>query len=155
MLSNTVLKINGKELRVWFIAELIQKHLDYKKGVLSLEEFYNDFKDLKCYQITKPYDENIEFIESNIYNSKKSLKDDYNSDLYLYVKDDIKNETVFKEYLKYLNCYHIKDIQDFKDCLDWFDKKEKENYLEFYQDELNQEDYYLGYCYLEDVLFSK
>ena len=27
MLSNTVLKINGKELRVWFIAELIQKHM--------------------------------------------------------------------------------------------------------------------------------
>ena len=47
MLSNTVLKINGKELRVWFIAELIQKHLDYKEGILSLEEFDNDFKDLK------------------------------------------------------------------------------------------------------------
>lgn len=149
MLPKNLICVNGKEMEFYHINDLIKEHFDYKKGLVDLETFYQDFKDLKCYEVISL--ENIEFLKvhhRNCYGKIGSAS----LDDYLYVKTDISNETAFKENFRYLNYYRIKDIEDFKSLLDDFDKQEEEDYKNFYS-HLNREDFYLGFCEIEIMLF--
>lgn len=149
MLPKNVIYVNGEKMEFYHINDLIKEHYDYKKGNIDLETFYQDFKDLQCYEVISL--ENIEFFEVQ-YRDVYGRKGSASLDDYLYVKTDISNETAFKENFKYLNYYHIKDIEDFKSLLDDFDKQEEEHYKKLYS-HLDREDFYLGFCELEFLLF--
>lgn len=149
MLPKNVIYVNGEKMEFYHINDLIKEHYDYKKGNIDLETFYQDFKDLQCYEVISL--ENIEFFEVH-YRDVYRRKGSASLDDYLYVKTDISNETAFKENFKYLNYYHIKDIEDFKSLLDDFDKQEEEYYKKLYS-HLDREDFYLGFCELEILLF--
>ena len=149
MLPKNLICVNGKEMEFYHINDLIDEHVNYKKGLVDLETFYQDFKDLQCYEVISL--KNIEFLEVHHRNcfGKIGLA---SLDDYLYVKTDISNETAFKENFRYLNYYHIKNIEDLKSLLDEFDKQEEEHYKEFYS-HLDRKDFYLGFCELEFPLF--
>ena len=149
MLPKNVIYVNGEKMEFYHINDLIKEHYDYKKGNIDLETFYQDFKDLQCYEVISL--ENIEFLEVHHRNCYGKIGT-ASLDDYLYVKTDISNETAFKENFRYLNYYRIKDIEDFKSLLDDFDKQEEEDYKNFYS-HLNREDFYLGFCELEIMLF--
>ena len=149
MLPKKLICVNGKELEFYHINDLIDEHVNYKKGLVDLETFYQDFKDLQCYEVIGL--ENIEFLEV-LHRDCFGKVGSASLDDYFYLKTDIQDDPAFKENFSYLNCYHIKDIDDFKTILDDFDKQEEEHYKKFYS-HLDRKDFYLGFCELEILLF--
>jgi hypothetical protein len=149
MLPKNLIRVNGKELEFCHINDLIDEHVNYKKGLVDLETFYQDFKDLQCYEVISL--ENIEFLEV-LHHDCFGKVGSASLDDYFYLKTNIQDDPAFKENFSYLNCYHIKDIDDFKSILDDFDKQEEEHYKKFYS-HLDRKDFYLGFCELEILLF--
>ena len=149
MLPKNLICVNGKELEFCHINDLIDEHVNYKKGLVDLENFYQDFKDLQCYEVISL--ENIEFLEV-LHHDCFGKVGSASLDDYFYLKTNIQDDPAFKENFSYLNCYHIKDIDDFKSILDDFDKQEEEHYKKFYS-HLDRKDFYLGFCELEILLF--
>ena len=44
MLPKNLICVNGKELEFYHINDLIDEHVNYKKGLVDLETFYQDYK---------------------------------------------------------------------------------------------------------------
>lgn len=136
-IKSTKLKINGEIYDTWNVQDFIDAYVGYEKGKFFIEETYDFFKEMACFEVLNT--DNIEIIETSHYKPCGEL-DLYD---YIYLKNDVAKKLLNNENLKYFSSYHIKDIDEFKEIINLYQRKEKE-----YQ----EEGYEIGFCDFEDLI---
>lgn len=106
-IKSTKLKINGEIYDTWNVQDFIDAYVGYEKGNFSIEETYDFFKEMACFEVLNT--DNIEIIETSHYKPFGEL-DLYD---YIYLKNDVAKKLLNNENLKYFSSYHIKDIDEF------------------------------------------
>ena len=81
-IKNTKLKNDGKIYEAWNVQDFIDTYSQYEKGIISLEDTYNLFREMACFEVLK---------ESNIDTSygEPELED------YIYLKNDVVKNLLF------------------------------------------------------------
>ena len=137
-IKSTKLKIDGKIYDTWNVQDFIDAYSQYEKGNLSLEDTYNLFREMACFEVLK----DIEIIEASQYNSygKPELDD------YIYLKNDVAKNLLDSPTLEYYFSYNIPDLNEFQ-LIDELYQKEKIEY--------EKEGYEIGYCDFEDLIIKR
>ena len=139
-IKNTKLKIDGKIYEAWNVQDFIDTYSQYEKGIISLEDTYNLFREMACFEVLK--ESNIEIIEASQYTSygEPELED------YIYLKNDVAKNLLDSPTLEYYFSYNIPDLNEFQ-LIDDLYQKEKIEY--------EKEGYEIGYCDFEDLIIKR
>ena len=138
-IKSTKLKIDGKIYEAWNVQDFIT-YSQYEKGIISLEDTYNLFREMVCFEVLK--ESNIEIIEASQYTSygEPELED------YIYLKNDVAKNLLDSPTLEYYFSYNIPDLNEFQ-LIDDLYQKEKIEY--------EKEGYEIGYCDFEDLIIKR
>lgn len=139
-IKSTKLKIDGKIYEAWNVQDFIDTYSQYEKGIISLEDTYNLFREMACFEVLK--ESNIEIFEASQYTSygEPELDD------YIYLKNDVAKNLLDSPTLEYYFSYNIPDLNEFQ-LIDDLYQKEKIEY--------EKEGYEIGYCDFEDLIIKR
>jgi len=139
-MKSTKLKIDGEIYDTWNVQDFIDAYSQYEKGNLSLEDTYNLFKEMACFEVRNT--DNIEIIEASQYSSygEPELYD------YIYFKNDVAKNLLDNPTLDYFFSYNIQDLDEFNEIIELYQEQEKE-----YQ----KEGYEIGFCDFENLIRTR